>query len=82
MAQSKAPPVTLNTILVSPRLSILHEKGLELTSDGQYVRWSWSNQRHPRNWSKARKGYALGLIIWVDVYTYEPRNAALQSWGL
>lgn len=67
--------------MAESRLSILKEQGLEVASDGQYVRWSRSNQRHPRNWSKARKAYDTGLIIWVDVYTYEPRNAALESWG-
>lgn len=65
---------------MSSRLSTLHEQGLELTPDGQYVRWSRSNQRHPRNWSKARKAYDTGLIIWVDVFTYEHHNATIESW--
>ncbi|KAI1854654.1 hypothetical protein JX265_007478 [Neoarthrinium moseri] len=59
----------------SPRLSILDEQGLELTPDGQHVRWSRANQRHPRNWSKARKAYDTGLIIWVDVYTTAVNSA-------
>lgn len=77
MDQSKAPAVSLDAVPASSRLSILQEHGLECTADGQYVRWSRSNPRHPRNWSKARKIWDLGLIIWVDVYTYDPLHPHL-----
>lgn len=82
MDQSKAPAVSLDAVPASSRLSILQEHGLEFTADGQYVRWSRSNPRHPRNWSKARKIWDLGLIIWVDVYTYDPPHLPLESWTL
>lgn len=79
MDQLKAPAVSLDAVPASSRLSILQEHGLEFTADGQYVRWSRSNPRHPRNWSKARKIWDLGLIIWVDVYTTAINSAGAAA---
>lgn len=52
----------------------LNAYGLEYTPDGQYVRWSVSNKRHPRNWPTARKIYDTGLIIFLDFFTYVSRD--------
>lgn len=49
--------------------SSLDDLGLEFTPDGQFVRWSMANPRHPRNWHKLRKMYDSGLIIWLDLFT-------------
>ncbi|KAL4909128.1 hypothetical protein BDW74DRAFT_174340 [Aspergillus multicolor] len=49
--------------------TVLHEHGLELTPDGEYVRWATSNQNHPRNWSAVRKVYDSSLIIFLDLFT-------------
>ena len=48
---------------------ILEDNGLELTADGQFVRWSASNKKHPRNWHMPRKIYDTGLIIFLDFFT-------------
>ena len=48
---------------------LLEEHGLEFTPDGQYIRWSVSNKRHPRNWSASRKIYDTGLIIFLGLFT-------------
>ncbi|KAG5984364.1 hypothetical protein E4U55_005039 [Claviceps digitariae] len=45
----------------------LHQ--LEYTPDGESIRWSVSNKRHPRNWSTWRKGYDVGLVIFLDFFT-------------
>ncbi|KAL4884448.1 major facilitator superfamily domain-containing protein [Aspergillus karnatakaensis] len=47
----------------------LEEQGLELTPDGQYVRWARTNPNHPRNWRTIRKVYDIGLIIFLEFYT-------------
>ncbi|KAL5052175.1 hypothetical protein BDW71DRAFT_193582 [Aspergillus fruticulosus] len=47
----------------------LKELGLELTPDGQYVRWANTNPKHPRNWPTTRKAYDIGLIIFLEFYT-------------
>lgn len=50
--------------------TVLNEYGLEFTPDGQLIRWSASNQNHPRNWTLARKVYDSHLIIFLDLFTY------------
>ncbi|KAL4959355.1 major facilitator superfamily domain-containing protein [Aspergillus stella-maris] len=47
----------------------LKELELELTPDGQYVRWANTNRNHPRNWPTIRKMYDIGLIIFLEFYT-------------
>ena len=49
--------------------SVLDGYGLELTPDGEYVRWTASNCRHPRNWSASRKIYDSSLIIFLEFFT-------------
>lgn len=48
---------------------VLDGYGLELTPDGEFVRWSASNRRHPRNWGASRKTYDCSLIIFLDLFT-------------
>ncbi|KAL4748847.1 hypothetical protein BDW72DRAFT_205268 [Aspergillus terricola var. indicus] len=55
----------------------LKELGLEFTPDGQYVRWTNTNPKHPRNWPTIRKAYNIGLIIFLEFYTY----ALAQAFG-
>lgn len=49
--------------------SVLDGYGLELTPDSEFVRWSASNRRHPRNWGALRKTYDCSLIIFLDLFT-------------
>lgn len=51
--------------------ALLEEHGLEYTPDGEHIRWLASNPKHPRNWSILRKTYDSGLIIILDLFTYE-----------
>ncbi|KAL4799721.1 MFS multidrug transporter [Aspergillus venezuelensis] len=39
--------------------TLLSKHGLELTPDGEFVRWSCSNPNHPRNWTTLRKVTAI-----------------------
>lgn len=41
---------------------------LELTSDGQNIRWGSKNPHHPRNWGTARKVYDLTVITLLDLF--------------
>lgn len=50
--------------------SALDDLALESTPDGQFIRWSASNRRHPRNWHDSRKIYDSSLIIFLDLFTY------------
>jgi hypothetical protein len=50
--------------------SALDDLALESTPDGQFIRWSASNRRHPRNWHASRKIYDSSLIIFLDLFTY------------
>jgi len=43
---------------------LLDRNGLGLGQDG-YVQWSMSSPDHPRNWSSMRKGFDLGLLVWL-----------------
>ncbi|KAF3388495.1 hypothetical protein F1880_004284 [Penicillium rolfsii] len=46
---------------------LLDTYGLEYTPDGQCIRWSVSNRKHPRNWPAARKIFDTSLIIFLDL---------------
>ncbi|KAI9643520.1 hypothetical protein NHQ30_008139 [Ciborinia camelliae] len=46
----------------------LEKYGLEM-GDTNYVRWTKTNPRHPRNWSSWRKTYDFGLHIFLDFFT-------------
>lgn len=52
-----------------PIAQALKDMELEFTDDGQYVRWSNTNPRHPRNWHPLRKAYDIGIIILLEFYT-------------
>ena len=52
-----------------PWQSILDAYGLEYTPDGQYIRWSVSNKKHPRNWNMPQKIYDSSVIIFLDLFT-------------
>ena len=43
---------------------------LELTDDGNFVRWMRSNPKYPRNWPKTRKTYDTSLICLLDLFVY------------
>lgn len=58
-----------STVSESSVQSVLEEYELELTPDGEYVRWSASNRRHPRNWSVPCKIYNCSLITFLDLFT-------------
>ncbi|KAG5916318.1 hypothetical protein E4U53_004334 [Claviceps sorghi] len=49
---------------------LLELRELEYTPDGESIRWSVSNKRHPRNWPTCRKVYDIGLVIFLDFFTY------------
>jgi hypothetical protein len=53
--------------------------GLEYTPDGQCIRWSNSNKKHPRNWPAARKIYDTGLIIFLDLFAYGFRERVYKD---
>ncbi|KAI9035779.1 MFS multidrug transporter [Aspergillus affinis] len=46
----------------------LTQYDLELTPDGQYIRWGSKNPHHPRNWGTARKVYDLTVITLMDLF--------------
>lgn len=69
-------PTQANVLMNLPPLpegnaqSILDAYGLEYTPDGQYIRWSVSNKKHPRNWNMPQKIYDSSVIIFLDLFTY------------
>lgn len=48
----------------------LQKHHLELTSDGNAVRWNRDNPKFPRNWSQMRKVYDIGVICLLDLFMY------------
>jgi MFS family permease len=46
----------------------LEKHGLEM-GESNYVRWTKTNPRHPRNWSSRRKAYDYSLLIFLDFFT-------------
>ncbi|KAJ5112051.1 hypothetical protein N7532_000096 [Penicillium argentinense] len=59
--------------------SLLDEHGLEYTLNGEFIRWSVSNKRHPRNWPASRKIYDTGLIIFLDLFTTSVSTAGSSA---
>ena len=59
----------------------LLDHGLNVGSDG-LICWAQQNQHHPRNWSRLRKIYDIGIIIFLDFFTYVPRSNLVCSWSL
>jgi hypothetical protein len=57
----------------------LDEYDLEYTPDGQFIRWSCLNKKHPRNWPASRKIYDTGLIIFLDLFTYVSQERAYND---
>jgi len=43
---------------------------LELDPSSGNIRWAPTNPKHPRNWRPARKIYNIGLITFLEFYTY------------
>ncbi|KAK5790905.1 hypothetical protein VI817_006214 [Penicillium citrinum] len=61
------------------QVTLLEEHGLEFTPDGQSIRWSVTNKRHPRNWSASRKIYDTGLVIFLDLFTTSVSTAGSSA---
>lgn len=59
--------------------ALLDENDLEFTADGESIRWSVSNKRHPRNWPVSRKVYDTGLIIFLDLFTTSVSTAGSSA---
>ena len=52
--------------------------GVELGDDGS-VQWSMDNPALPRNWSKARKGHNLGLLIFLNFFMSAMSNTGTPA---
>lgn len=51
--------------LTLPADELLLYSGLKIGNDG-YVQWAMDSPAHPRNWSRVRKVYDLGLILFLE----------------
>ena len=51
--------------LTLPADESLSCSGLKVGNDG-YVQWAMDSPAHPRNWSRDRKAYDLGLILFLE----------------
>lgn len=51
----------------SPADELLSYSGLRVGNDG-YVQWAMGNPKHPRNWSRKRKAYDFGLILFSEIF--------------
>lgn len=51
--------------LTLPADELLSCSGLKIGNDG-YVQWALDSPLHPRNWSRGRKAYDLGLILFLE----------------
>ncbi|KAF6230409.1 hypothetical protein HO133_004751 [Letharia lupina] len=51
--------------LTLPAHESLSCSGLKVGNDG-YVQWAMDSPAHPRNWSRDRKAYDLGLILFLE----------------
>ncbi|KAE8389548.1 major facilitator superfamily domain-containing protein [Aspergillus alliaceus] len=51
-------------------IAYLQQNRLELTPDGQHIRWSHGNAIHPRNWPVLRKSFDTGLICLLDLLLF------------
>lgn len=59
--------------------ALLDEYGLEFTPNGESIRWSVGNKRHPRNWPASRKIYDTGLVIFLDLFTTSVSTAGSSA---
>lgn len=46
---------------------LLSFSGLKVDNDG-YVQWAMETPAHPRNWSRGRKAYDLGLVLFWEFF--------------
>ena len=53
--------------LTLPADKLLSHAGLEIGNDG-YVQWAIDSPAHPRNWSRQRKAYDFGLILFLEFF--------------
>lgn len=51
--------------LTLPADELLSCSGLKIGNDG-YVQWALDSPAHPRNWSRGRKAYDVGLILSLE----------------
>ena len=54
------------------------QNDLELGDDGS-VQWSMDNPALPQNWSKAKKGHSLGLLIFLNFFMSAMSNAGTPA---
>ncbi|CAD6566768.1 MAG: hypothetical protein ASARMPREDX12_008823 [Alectoria sarmentosa] len=53
--------------LTLPADELLSYSGLKIGNDG-YVQWALDSPAHPRNWSRERKAYDVGLIFFLEFF--------------
>ena len=53
--------------LTLPADELLTHAGLKVGNEG-YVQWTMHNSAHPRNWSRKRKAYDFGLILFLEFF--------------
>ena len=53
--------------LTLPADELLSHSGLKIGNDG-YVQWALDSPAHPRNWSRERKAYDVGLIFFLEFF--------------
>lgn len=49
---------------------LLAQHGLKMADDDLHVQWAMGNRRHPRNWSISRKAYDIGVVVFLELFTY------------
>ena len=53
--------------LALPANELLSYSGLKIGNDG-YVQWANDNPAYPRNWSRKRKAYDFGMILFCEFF--------------
>lgn len=53
--------------LTLPADELLSHSALKIGNDG-YVQWAMDSRAHPRNWSRERKAYDIGLILFMEFF--------------
>ena len=53
--------------LTLPADELLSHAGLKIGNDG-YVQWAIDSPAHPRNWSRQRKAYDFGSILFLEFF--------------
>ena len=53
--------------LTSPADELLSYAGLKIGNDG-HVQWAMDSPTHPRNWSRKRKAYDFGSILFLEFF--------------